>query len=116
MLTTFDRDDNVFQNIRAEAMGYLLKDTPAETLIDTIRRVHAGEAFIQPEIALRALREIASGPKYVPARRSSSNPGLIYLAVSTRCWCFWPRARVTATLARNRSLPKTQPRITCRIF
>jgi DNA-binding NarL/FixJ family response regulator len=59
VLTTFDRDDYVFQSIRAGAMGYLLKDTPAENLISTIRRVHAGDAFIQPEIASRALREIA---------------------------------------------------------
>jgi two-component system, NarL family, response regulator DegU len=42
--------------VRAGALGYLLKDTPAEQLIDIIRRVHAGEVFIQPEIASRALR------------------------------------------------------------
>lgn len=58
ILTTFDRDDYVYQGVRAGALGYLLKDTPAEKLIDTIRRVHAGELFIQPEIASRALREL----------------------------------------------------------
>ncbi len=56
LLTTFDRDDYVFQGVRAGAMGYLLKDLPAEKLYDTIRRVHAGEVFIQPEIASRTLR------------------------------------------------------------
>jgi DNA-binding NarL/FixJ family response regulator len=56
VLTTFDRDDYVFQGVRAGAMGYLLKDVPAEKLYDTIRRVHAGEVFIQPEIASRTLR------------------------------------------------------------
>lgn len=56
ILTTFDRDDYVFQGIRAGAMGYLLKDLPSETLFATIRRVFAGEAFIQPEIASRTLR------------------------------------------------------------
>ncbi len=58
ILTTFDRDDYIFQGIRAGAQGYLLKDTPADELISTLRRVHAGEAFIQPEIASRALREL----------------------------------------------------------
>ncbi len=58
ILTTFDRDDYVFQGVRAGALGYLLKDTPADRLIDTIRRVHRGEVFIQPEIASRALREM----------------------------------------------------------
>lgn len=59
ILTTFDRDDYVFQGIRAGALGYLLKDTPADNLIETIRRVHAGEVFIQPQIASHALRELA---------------------------------------------------------
>jgi DNA-binding NarL/FixJ family response regulator len=42
--------------VRAGALGYLLKDTPADRLVDIIRRVNAGEVFIQPEIASRALR------------------------------------------------------------
>jgi DNA-binding NarL/FixJ family response regulator len=58
ILTTFDRDDYVFHGIRAGAMGYLLKDTPADNLMETIRHVHAGEVFIQPQIASRALREL----------------------------------------------------------
>jgi len=58
ILTTFDRDDYVYEGVRAGAMGYLLKDTPADQLVATIRRVHAGEPFIQPEIASRALREM----------------------------------------------------------
>jgi DNA-binding NarL/FixJ family response regulator len=58
ILTTFDRDDYVYQGVRAGALGYLLKDAPANKLIETIRRVHAGEVFIQPEIASRALREM----------------------------------------------------------
>ena len=65
ILTTFDRDDYVFQAIRAGAMGYLLKDAPAEDLLRTIRRVAAGEAFIQPEIASRTLRELLR-PKETP--------------------------------------------------
>jgi DNA-binding NarL/FixJ family response regulator len=58
ILTTFDRDDYVFQGIKAGALGYLLKDLPAAQLIATIERVCAGEVFIQPEIASRALREL----------------------------------------------------------
>ena len=56
ILTTFDRDDYVFQGVRAGALGYLLKDLPAPKLYETIRRVDAGEVFIQPEIASRTLR------------------------------------------------------------
>jgi two-component system, NarL family, response regulator DegU len=56
ILTTFDRDDYVFEGVRAGAMGYLLKDLPAQKLLETIRRVHEGEVFIQADIASRALR------------------------------------------------------------
>ena len=56
ILTTFDRDDYVFDGVRAGAVGYLLKDLPATKLVETIRCVQAGEVFIQPEIASRTLR------------------------------------------------------------
>ena len=62
ILTTFDRDDYVFQGVRAGAVGYLLKDLPAEKLVETIRRVHCGEVFIQPEIASRTLRAALHSP------------------------------------------------------
>jgi DNA-binding NarL/FixJ family response regulator len=62
ILTTFDRDDYVFQGVRAGAVGYLLKDLPAQKLIETIRRVHDGEVFIQPEIASRTLRAALHSP------------------------------------------------------
>jgi DNA-binding NarL/FixJ family response regulator len=58
ILTTFARDDYVYQGVRAGAVGFMLKDAPADDLLQTIRRVHAGEVFIQPEIASRLLREM----------------------------------------------------------
>ena len=62
ILTTFDRDDYVFQGIRAGAVGYLLKDLEAQKLVETIHRVHEGEVFIQPEIASRTLRAALHSP------------------------------------------------------
>ncbi|HTB63623.1 MAG TPA: response regulator transcription factor [Opitutales bacterium] len=62
ILTTFDRDDYVFQGVRAGARGYLLKDVPAAQLLETIRLVIAGETFIQPQIASRALRTALHSP------------------------------------------------------
>src|SRR5712692_8135436 len=58
ILTTFDYQDYVFEAIKAGAMGYLLKDVPADELAGTIRRVHAGEPFIQPTVASRLLVEL----------------------------------------------------------
>ena len=57
ILTTFDYEDYVFDAIKAGAVGYLLKDTPATELADTIRSVAAGESFIQPRVATKLLME-----------------------------------------------------------
>ncbi len=57
ILTTFDYEDYVFEAIKAGAMGYLLKDVPANELLATIRQVHAGEPSIQPSIANKLLIE-----------------------------------------------------------
>ena len=65
ILTTFRRDDYVFAGVRAGAVGFVLKDVPADELVQTVRRVHAGEVFIQPEIASRLLRELLS-PQDMP--------------------------------------------------
>jgi len=65
ILTTFRRDDYVFEGVRAGAVGFVLKDMPADELVQTVRRVHAGEVFIQPEIASRLLRELLS-PQDLP--------------------------------------------------
>lgn len=58
ILTTFDYEDYVFEAVKAGAMGYLLKDVPATELAGTIRRVYAGEPFIQPSIASKLLMEV----------------------------------------------------------
>jgi two-component system, NarL family, response regulator DegU len=59
ILTTFDSDTYVFDAIKAGARGYLLKDTPANQLLATMRRVHAGESIIQPAIASRMIAEFS---------------------------------------------------------
>ncbi len=66
ILTTFDYEDYVFDAIKAGAVGYLLKDTPAAELAATIRLVAAGDSFIQPTVATRLLAEFG--------RRSGSAP------------------------------------------
>jgi DNA-binding NarL/FixJ family response regulator len=59
ILTTFDYEEYVFEGVKAGAMGYMLKDTPAPELASTIKRVHAGEKFIQPAVASKILFEFA---------------------------------------------------------
>jgi DNA-binding NarL/FixJ family response regulator len=61
ILTTFDYEDYVFEAVKAGAMGYLLKDVPANELAATIRKVYAGEPFIQPKVASKLLIEFGRG-------------------------------------------------------
>jgi two-component system NarL family response regulator len=53
VLTTFDGDEDIYRAIKAGAKGYLLKDTAREALMDSIRRVHAGETCIPPTLAAK---------------------------------------------------------------
>ena len=58
VLTSFADDERVFPAIKAGAMGYLLKDTPREDLIQAIRDVSQGKISLHPSIARRIIREI----------------------------------------------------------
>jgi len=51
LLTTFDRDEDVYQCLRAGARAYLLKDTPATELLDAIRAVYLGQRHLTPGVA-----------------------------------------------------------------
>ena len=72
ILTTFDYDEYVFAGIKAGAMGYLLKDTPASELLHAIRRIHAGESLIQPSVATRMIAEF--GERTQTAQRAAYAP------------------------------------------
>ena len=51
VLTTFDGDEDIYRALQAGARAYLLKGMTAETLVTTIRQVHAGKSCIPPVIA-----------------------------------------------------------------
>jgi NarL family two-component system response regulator LiaR len=66
VLTSFATDDKVFPAIKAGALGYLIKDTAPEDLIQAIHQVYRGEPSLQPTIAQKVLNEISS-PAAKPA-------------------------------------------------
>ena len=53
VLTTFDRDDEISQALKAGAKAYVLKDIAAEELVDCIRKVLAGKTYIAPAAAAK---------------------------------------------------------------
>lgn len=65
VLTSFATDDKVFPAIKAGALGYLIKDTGPEDLIQAIHQTHQGKPTLHPDIAQKLLQEI-SGPREQP--------------------------------------------------
>jgi DNA-binding NarL/FixJ family response regulator len=62
ILTTFDDRDYVTQALQYGASGYLLKDTPAEELIQAIHLVHKGYAQLAPGLAQKLLEPRSPQP------------------------------------------------------
>jgi DNA-binding NarL/FixJ family response regulator len=67
ILTTFERDDYIFQALHAGASGFLLKNSPPEELITAVRVVSKGEALLAPSVTRRIISEFVkrSGPTSV---------------------------------------------------
>lgn len=60
--TVSEDEDSIFNSLRAGAEGYILKSTPVEKIVQSIRDVHEGGAVITPSIALRITRFFNSQP------------------------------------------------------
>ena len=61
ILTVLGKPGNLRRALAAHALGFLPKDTPAEELVDAIRRVAAGHKVINQKLALAAL-EVPDSP------------------------------------------------------
>jgi len=57
ILTTFERDEYVFEALQAGASGFLLKNAPPEELLNAVRVVAAGEALLAPSVTRRIIEQ-----------------------------------------------------------
>lgn len=62
ILTTFERDEYIFEALRVGASGFLLKNAPPEDLIEAVRVVAAGNALLAPSVTRRIIDEFAKRP------------------------------------------------------
>jgi DNA-binding NarL/FixJ family response regulator len=62
ILTTFDRDDYLFEALRAGAAGFLLKNAPPEDLVAAVRTVAEGNGLLAPEVTRRVIAEFGRTP------------------------------------------------------
>ncbi|WP_307807976.1 response regulator transcription factor [Nocardioides xinjiangensis] len=67
IVTTFDRDDYLFDALRAGASGFLLKNAGPEQLLDAVRAAGRGHALLAPEVTRRVIGRM-SGAAAVPDR------------------------------------------------
>ncbi len=76
ILTTFDTEGYVLGAIEAGASGFLLKNTPPQSLIDAIRTLASGDSVISPgptRRLIRAMRE-TTAPSRTSRERAPSEP------------------------------------------
>ena len=66
VLTSFATEDKIFPAIKAGALGYHLKDSGPEELIQAIREVHSGESSLHPVIARKVLQELSRPSEQPP--------------------------------------------------
>ncbi len=66
VLTSFAADDKVFPAVKAGALGYLLKDSSPDQLLEAIRQVFRGEPSLEPSIARKVLQELSHPAKGAP--------------------------------------------------
>ena len=60
ILTTFDRDDYLFDALAAGASGFLLKNADPDSLAEAVRAAADGHALLAPEVTMRVIGRVTS--------------------------------------------------------
>ncbi|MGI8538031.1 MAG: response regulator [Mycobacteriales bacterium] len=76
MLTISDEEADLYEAIKAGAMGYLLKEISIEEVASAIRAVHGGQSLISPSMASKLLTEFATMIKKTDDRQQVPTPRL----------------------------------------
>jgi DNA-binding NarL/FixJ family response regulator len=63
MLTSFADDEALFSALMAGAAGYVLKQVKGDDLLDSVRRVAAGQSLLDPQVTARVLERLRRGPE-----------------------------------------------------
>ncbi|MFK4761923.1 response regulator [Microbacterium sp. ZW T5_45] len=83
IVTTFDRDDYLYQALDAGAAGFLLKNAGPEDLLTAVRALAAGDGMLSPEVTRRVLARFAQAP-------ASASPAAVPPATAPAASTGWP--------------------------
>jgi DNA-binding NarL/FixJ family response regulator len=72
-LTSFNDDEALFSAIMAGAAGYVLKQVRGNDIVDSVRRVAAGQSILEPAITQHVLDRLRTGPETDPALAPLTN-------------------------------------------
>ena len=76
-MTTFDRDDYLFDALQAGASGFLLKNAGPEQLLDAVRAAGRGHALLAPEVTRRVIGRMAGEQATRPDRPEPAGLALL---------------------------------------
>jgi DNA-binding NarL/FixJ family response regulator len=74
ILTTFDRDDYLFDALDAGASGFLIKNADPDQLIDAVRAAGHGHALLAPEVTLRVIERMTRATRPTPQQLPGPSP------------------------------------------
>lgn len=83
IVTTFDRDDYLFDALQAGASGFLLKNAGPEQLLDAVRAAGRGHALLAPEVTRRVIGRMA-GERAAAVPDRPEPAGLAHLTARER--------------------------------
>jgi DNA-binding NarL/FixJ family response regulator len=92
VLTTFDRDDYLFEALEGGASGFLLKNSTPEQLVDAVQVVARGDALLSPDVTRRVIERFAQ--RGAGAHAAGANAGDTDAAVAATA-----AARAAAAIA-----------------
>lgn len=58
VFSNYARSEDIYQALKTGASGFVVKDMKLERLLEAIRKVHAGERYLPPELAVRMSERI----------------------------------------------------------
>ena len=106
ILTTFERDDYIFEALRTGACGFLLKNATPEDLVAGIRVVAEGNALLAPSVTRRVIAKFAQKPK--PRDYTDSLSGLTPREIDIMKWI--ARGKTNAEIAQDLFIGETTVR------